>query len=259
MKLATLLQELDRICPWEYQEDFDNSGLQVGDEDDDCHQVLLAFDFTEAILDEAIEKGCDTIITHHPFLFRGVKSIHTQDWQGKMIYKLIENKVALIAMHTNLDKIDFGVNMKLAADLGLENTRVFLVEESGCGLGAVGTLPAPQKFGDFVQAVKQNLHRPCVKYVGDENKEVMSIGVLGGAGAEFLATARDKGLDVYLSSDFKYHDAQKAQNIDMCIIDAGHFGTEVGVVEALGQKLENELPELEICISKNMNDYWQYK
>lgn len=259
MKLTTLLQELDRICPWEYQEGFDNSGLQVGDEDAHCNRLLLAFDFTEKILTEAIDKGCDTIITHHPFLFQAVKSIHTQDWQGKMIYRLIENKIALIAMHTNLDKIDFGVNMKLAADLGLENAQVFLAEESGCGLGAVGVLTTPKKFGDFVEQVKEDLHRPCVKYVGDENKEVRTIGVLGGAGAEFLETAKAKGLDVYLSSDFKYHDAQKAQNIDICIIDAGHFGTEVGVVEALGKKLKQELPKMEICVSENMADYWQYK
>ena len=259
MLLKELLRELDKLCPFAYQEDFDNSGLQVGAENHQCQHLLLAFDFTEDVLKEAVAKGCDTIITHHPFLFHGLKQVDASNWSGRMIYQLIENKIALIALHTNLDKIDFGVNMQLATDLGLQNIEVFLPEASGCGLGAVGQLAQPQTMAEFIATVKQNLNCPWVKYVGQPEKTVSYIGVLGGAGAEYLSAAQEKGLDVYVSSDFKYHDAQQAQNIDLCIIDAGHFGTEVGVVKALGKKLREELKGLQISVSENMADYWQYE
>ncbi|MEG2148522.1 MAG: Nif3-like dinuclear metal center hexameric protein [Clostridiales bacterium] len=259
MNLNELLQELNRICPFNIQEDFDNCGLQVGNGENTCTKALLAFDFTEKIADEAIEKKADVIITHHPFLFHGIKNVATSNWQGKMIYKLIENNIALIALHTNLDKIDYGVNMTLGQNLNLKNLRTFLPEENQIGLGAVGETPKTINFGEFTDLVKNKLSRPGIKFVGDPNTPINKVAVLGGAGAEFLSSAKTQKADVYISSDFKYHDAQLAQNIGICIIDAGHFGTEVGVVEALAKKLNQEIPHLKIEISTNMEDYWQYK
>ena len=258
MILKNFLRELDRICPFNYQEDFDNSGLQVGDENSQCQSLLLAFDFTEEVLEEAIKKHNDTIITHHPFLFNAIKQVHTQNWQGKMIYQLIKNNIALVALHTNLDKIDYGVNMKLAADIGLIKTEVLLPEENGCGLGAIGDLPSPLPLADLIPLIKEKLGQPCLKFTGNKDKIIKRVAMVGGAGAEFLDTAQEKGADLYLSSDFKYHDAQKSQNIEMPIIDAGHFGTEAGVIPALAEKLKTEFPELNIQISENMKDYWQY-
>lgn len=259
MKLYELIQGLDAICPFSLQEDFDNSGLQVGDEKKEVQRIFLAFDFTEAVLEEALAKKADVIITHHPFLFYGIKTIDRQSWQGKMIFRLIQENVALVALHTNLDKIDFGVNIQLGKDLGLQDLKVLFPEESGMGLGAIGKVAAPLPFADFVTGVKENLRRPSLKFAGNPWEQIETVAVLGGAGAEFIEAAKEKGADVYVSSDFKYHDAQKARNIGINIIDAGHFGTEVGVVRALAERLKKEFPKIEVITCSCMSDYWEYK
>ena len=127
MKLMNIMEALDKTCPFSMQEGFDNSGLQVGDTEKDCQKILLAFDFTEEVLEEAIAVRADVIITHHPFLFTPLKSISTAHWKGRQIFRLIRENIALVALHTNLDKdLQFGVSKALAERLCLQGSQVLL-------------------------------------------------------------------------------------------------------------------------------------
>ncbi|MDX1939409.1 MAG: Nif3-like dinuclear metal center hexameric protein [Saprospiraceae bacterium] len=125
MKIKELIAHLETIAPPVYQEDYDNAGLIVGNSDEDIKGVLCCLDSTEAIVDEAIEKGCNLIVAHHPIVFRGLKRITGKNYVERTVLKAIKNDIAIYAIHTNLDNVYYqGVNAKICEKLGLINTRI---------------------------------------------------------------------------------------------------------------------------------------
>lgn len=125
MQVGTVLQELERIAPPSYQESYDNAGLLTGSRTAEVTGVLLCLDSTEAVLDEAIEKGYNLIIAHHPIVFSGLKKITGRTYIERVIIKAIKHDLNLYVAHTNLDNVYHqGVNAKIAARLGLQQTRI---------------------------------------------------------------------------------------------------------------------------------------
>jgi len=130
MKLKKLIESLEQWAPLNYQEDYDNSGLIVGSPDDEIHAALVSLDCTEQIVDEAIEKNCNLIISHHPIVFKGLKKLNGKNYVERVVMKAIKNNIALYAIHTNLDSVANGVNAKICERLGIENAQI-LVPKSG--------------------------------------------------------------------------------------------------------------------------------
>ena len=126
MKLRELIRYFDREIPLSFQEDYDNSGLQVGDPDQEVNSALLTLDVTEDVLEEAIKKGCDLIVSHHPLIFKPLKRLTGKTVTERIISKAILNGIAIYALHTNLDAINFGVSRKMAEKLGLKDVRVLV-------------------------------------------------------------------------------------------------------------------------------------
>jgi dinuclear metal center YbgI/SA1388 family protein len=124
MKLSQLTSYLESLAPLSYQEDYDNSGLIVGNPDKEVQQALLSLDCTEAIVDEALAKGCQVIISHHPIVFRGLKKLNGKTYVERVVEKAIKNDIAIYAIHTNLDNIMDGVNAKICETLELTNCRI---------------------------------------------------------------------------------------------------------------------------------------
>src|SRR5579872_7384102 len=124
MKLSLLTAYLESLAPLNYQEDYDNSGLIVGNPDKEVLQALISLDCTEAIVDEAIARSCDIIISHHPIVFRGLKKLNGKTYVERVVEKAIKNDVAIYAIHTNLDNVMEGVNAKICEMLELENCRI---------------------------------------------------------------------------------------------------------------------------------------
>src|ERR1700761_2885683 len=124
MKLSLLTSYLESLAPLAYQEDYDNSGLIVGQPDQEIHQALISLDCTEAVVDEAINSNCQVIISHHPIVFRGLKKFNSKTYVERVVEKAIRNNIALYAIHTNLDSIMGGVNTKICETLGLTNVRI---------------------------------------------------------------------------------------------------------------------------------------
>jgi len=124
MKIKNLTNYLESIAPSMYQESYDNSGLIVGNLNADIKGVMLCLDSTEAVVDEAIEKGCNVVVAHHPIVFKGLKRITGRNYIERTIIKAIKNDVAIYAIHTNLDNVHTGVNAKICEKLGLKNTRI---------------------------------------------------------------------------------------------------------------------------------------
>lgn len=124
MRLSALIGYLEEVAPLNYQEDYDNSGLIVGDSEMEVNAALVALDCIESVVDEAIETGCDLIITHHPIVFKGLKKFNGKTYVERVVLKAIKNNIALYAIHTNLDSVQHGVNAKICEHLGLTGTKI---------------------------------------------------------------------------------------------------------------------------------------
>ncbi|MCC9138242.1 Nif3-like dinuclear metal center hexameric protein [Pontibacter silvestris] len=117
---------LENLAPLRYQESYDNSGLQTGIATDKVKGVLVTLDCTEAVLDEAIEKGCNLVVAHHPVIFKGLKSLTGRNYVERTIIKAIQHNIAIYACHTNLDNVLHGVNTKIADKLQLQNQHILV-------------------------------------------------------------------------------------------------------------------------------------
>ena len=257
-----IMNALERIAPRRLAEDWDNPGLLVGSYAQQVGRVLVALDVDDAVTQEAIERRADMIVAHHPAIFRGIKQLRTDLPLGRRLAALLTHNIAVAAAHTNLDVAHGGVNDVLAAQIGLEKLSSFVItgQEDGVteSIGRVGTLPAPTSIEDFARAVKECLGVSHVRLAATAARPVRRVAVCGGAGADFIDNAVRLGADVYVTGDVKYHDAQRAVEQGMHIIDAGHFGTEAPVLPVLAEHLRAELAsergEIEIFVTNTQRD-----
>lgn len=236
--------------------DWDNVGLLVGDPAAEVKRVLVALDATEAVADEAIAKGCELIVTHHPIMncrWLPVQSLREDTPQGHLLRKLTRANRNVICMHTNLDVAEGGVNAVLARTLRLEDPGPFLED----GLGRIGQLPAPMTLGDFVARVSEALGCNGVRYA-DAGKPVRRVAVGGGACGEYVDAAAAAGCDTFVTADLGYHVFLDAAGKGVNLIDAGHFPTEDPVCQVLIAYLQGKFPALSIEKSASHREVIQY-
>ena len=231
---------LCELAPTELQMDFDNAGFLIGRKGAEVSKTLVALDVTEAVVDEAIQNGVQLIVSHHPVIFQAIKSITDEKY-----LKLVENHIAVISMHTNLDIAEGGVNDVLLSLLGAE--REDYLDEDNCG--RVGTLPGALSLEGFLRLCRERLHANGLRYY-DASRPVRRIAVLGGAGAGEIRSAAEKGCDTYVTSDIKYHEFQLAAELGINLIDGDHFGTEDPVIPVLCGKLARRFPEISFRVSE---------
>lgn len=124
MKIKDITNYLESLAPSSLQESYDNSGLIVGNPNQEVTGVLISLDSTEAIVEEAIEKGCNLIVAHHPIVFFGLKRLNGKNYVERTVIKAIQHNIALYAIHTNLDHVKLGVNAMICQKIGLENTKI---------------------------------------------------------------------------------------------------------------------------------------
>ena len=262
LSCQVVMNALERIAPRHLAEDWDNTGLLVGSYAQKVERILVALDVDDIVVAEAIECSADMIVAHHPAIFRGMKQLRTDLPLGRRLAALLTHGIAVAAAHTNLDITRGGVNDVLAARLGLEKLSTFITTAQADGsaesLGRIGTLPAPVAIDDFAHSVCKQLLVSHVRLVRAADRPVRRVAVVGGAGAEFIDDAVRRGADVYVTGDVKYHDAQRAVEQGMHLIDAGHFGTEVPVLPVLADLLRAELAAehgtVEILVTETQHD-----
>ncbi len=229
MLIKNIIDYLDSQTHPEYQEDYDNSGFLLGDPAQPCTGALIALDLTDAVVDEAIERGVNLIVTHHPFIFSGVKHITPLNATGRLIFKLIKNGMAVYAAHTNLDNLADGVNGVLAQVLGLTDCHILRPLQGQdsplVGAGLVGQLPYPLPAEAFLQQVKLSLGLPLLRLSDITQQVVSSVAICGGAGSFLIDDAIAAGAAAFLTGDLKYHDFQRAQG-RITLVDIGHFESE---------------------------------
>lgn len=366
MQVKDIVRAMETLAPIHLKEDWDNVGLQIGGPEDKADRVLLALTPSEKVVEEAVERGCDMIVTHHPFIFKGVKTLRTDTVIGRMSHACIKHDIALYCAHTNLDIAQGGVNDVLAARLGLVNVRglqqtaeaprykvvVFVpmthaeavkaaMFHAGAGaqgnyefcawsvvgngqfapksganpylgeigkvetveetrlevlveraqlhavidamlrahpyeevaydifvnkgsatrayLGRIGELPSEMRLSDWLLQIKDVLNVPVVSVAGDAERMVKTVALCGGSACELLDDAKRAGGDVFITGDMKYHDAQRAIEMGMTMVDVSHFGGERPVLSALQSYLTETFNEgLCIEISEKEESFIKY-
>lgn len=243
MTVKDIYKYLDTFAPFDTQCDWDNAGLLVGEMEKNVSKVAVTLDLTESVLDDVITNGCELVITHHPVIFSPLKQVKFDS----IIAKLCKNEISVISAHTNLDKANGGINDILCSKLNVKNTQIF-----GEDIARIGVLENILRDDEFALYVKKRLGCANVKYVPCK-RNIKTVAVCGGAGAEFMYEAIKMGADALVTADTKHHELIFAADNNFCIVDAGHYSTENIVVDELTKKLQLEFKDVEF-ISLNSVD-----
>jgi len=357
--LKELISHLETIAPPALQENYDNSGLIVGSKNNEINAALIALDCIESTIDEAIEKGCNLVIAHHPIVFSGLKRFNGSNYVERTIIKAIKNDIAIYAIHTNLDNVVAGVNAKICDKLQLKNSKILspkknefkklvvfvpteakdivlnalfsagagvignysecsfntsgtgtytpdensnpLKGEAGkrehadelrietiipshaqgqiistmisshpyeevaydvypveitsahIGSGMIGELENEMAAKDFLKHLKDTMKTECIRHTNLTSNKIKKVAVCGGAGSFLLNAATGQKADIFITSDFKYHQFFDAEN-EIVIADIGHFESEQFTIELLYDSLKEKFPKFALhCIGHNTN------
>ena len=365
MTIKELTNHIEGLAPLAYQENYDNAGLLVGNENTEITGVLITLDSTEDVIDEAIAKGCNLIIAHHPIIFKGLKKLTGKNYVERTIIKAIKNDISIYATHTNLDSVVGGVNFKIAELLDLqhikilspknqvlmklivfipiENTQTVVdaLHQAGAGVignyshvsfrgegtgsfrpnaqanptvgeanvqekvhenrvevifpsyiknrvlaamyrthiyeevahdiillenqnqevgsGAIGELSEPMSEKDFLQYLKQKMNVSVIRHTNLLGKPIKRIAVCGGAGGFLLNDAIAQKADIFITSDYKYHEFFDADS-RLIIADIGHYESEQFTKELLKdyicKKMLNFAVHLSVTPTNPVNYYY---
>ena len=247
-----MLSALERFAPLPLQESWDNAGLQVGLTETEVSGALLCLDVNEKIVDEAIRKGCNVVVSHHPLLFRGLKTISDLTDVQRTVMKAVRKGVCVISMHTNMDNAKGGVNYKMAEKLGLRDVQFLapkMVDGVESGSGVIGELPEAQASDDFVLAVKKAFGVECAMCNELLRRPVRKVALCGGAGDFLLDEALKAGADAFITGEMHYHQYfGYEQQIQICVI--GHYQSEQYTAEIFRDIIEKECPGVKTYIAE---------
>ena len=359
IKIKDITNCIEEIAPLNYAEDFDNVGLLVGDYNTQVSGVLVTLDTLENVMEEALEKNCNLIVSFHPIIFSGLKKLNGKNYVERVVLKAIKNDIAIYAMHTALDNSFQGVNAKICEILGLQNKKVLIPQkntikklttyvptenaenvrlalfEAGAGnignydscsfntegfgtyrgnensnpvigekgklhtenetfmsvifekhqeqkvlsalfkthpyeevaydivtldnihqeigIGMIGELAEEKSEFEFLNFLKEKMHSKGIRHSKLIGKPIKKVAVLGGSGSFAINNAIQKGADIYVTSDIKYHEFYKAES-KLIIADIGHYESEQFTKNLLVEILTKKFPNFAIILSqKNTN------
>lgn len=244
VKIQDVIDALELFAPLPLQESYDNAGLQVGLTGVDISGALLCLDVTEDVIDEAVRRGCNLVVSHHPLLFRGLKQLGDANYVQRTVWKAVQSGVCVVSMHTNLDNAPGGVNHKIAELLGLSDVQ-FLVPQGDGGSGIVGCLPQPVEAVKFIQQVKETFGVECCMTNQLLQRPIQRVAVCGGAGSFLLGDAIAKQADAFITGEMHYHEFFGVeQQIQIMVI--GHYESEQYTTQLFRQIISKLCPELPV-------------
>ncbi len=262
VKIYQVVDALEHYAPLPLQEGYDNAGLQVGlTEAVEVSGALLCLDVTEAVVDEAIRKGCNLIVSHHPLIFRKLARISDENYVQRTVRKAIKNDIAIVSMHTNMDAAKGGVNFKIAEKLGLRNLRFFGGEKEIDGVkggeGVIGEITdetdALHADGiaadDLVLMLRERFQAECVQCNQLLRRPIRKVALCGGAGSFLLDAAIAAGADAFITGEMHYHEFfVHEQEIQICVI--GHYQSEQFTSEIFRSIITEKCPGVKCEISE---------
>ena len=235
MTVQNIFDFLNNEFPVDTACGFDNVGTLVGDRKKTVTKAVVALDCTMPVINKAVENGCELIITHHPVIFNGLKSV----LDDTLVFEIIKNGLSVISMHTNLDQGDGGVNDALCNAIGLK--KVEIVEAPDKYLLKKGEI-SPLSADDFAKHLKNTLNYP-VKYVGEG--VIKNVLVCSGSGAQYHTLCKANSCDALVTADVRHNNFLDAAQNGVALYDCGHFNTEVVVIKPLCELLSNEFNNIQ--------------
>lgn len=245
---------IEMLVPAALQEDWDNSGLLIGFREKPVRRILTCLEIDQRVVEEAKEAAVDMIVTHHPLIFHSVKMLQDDDYKGRMILDLIAAGISVYSCHTPFDKVKGGNNDIVMERLGVTAVRNLAGQEivsadkmmerkAEADIGRIGSFKEPMSCRDVIRLVASHLEMSIrqIHAAGSLDHMVQTIGVCTGAGADLAGMAAAAGCQLFITGDVKYHEAQDALQMGMCIIDAGHYGTEKFFAGEMKRLLEKKL------------------
>ena len=243
MKISDILEYINVISPLSLAESYDNVGLLVGSGENEVTGIATCLDITNKIVDEAIAKEANLIVSHHPVIFHGLKSVPAES----PVYRMIANGIGAICIHTNFDITEGGVNDTLLELLGFASCGVVEpIHPNGLGFGAICDLELGFTPKALAEHCKQVLYAEDVRYCGSSELEIKRVAVVSGSGGSLLGLAREKGCQALITGDIKHDVWIEAHNTGMALIDAGHFGTEKCASHRIAALLSRSFPSVPV-------------
>ena len=236
-----MVRALERFAPLPLQESFDNAGLQVGLTEAEVSGALLCLDVTSSIVDEAVEKGCNLIVSHHPLIFRPLKRVVGADDVQRAVAKAIKHDITILSMHTNMQ---------------LTGVKFFTekqVDGITCGSGVMGELPGAMAADDFIMMLKREFDVECVQCNQLLRRPIRMVAICGGAGSFLLPEAIAAGADAFVTGEMHYHDYfAHEQEIQIAVI--GHYQSEQYTYEIFKSIIEEQCEGVRCVVtSQNTN------
>lgn len=232
-ELCTFLEE---IAPLHLQESYDNAGLLTGNTHAEITGVTVSLDATEEVIEEAIDKGDNVVVAHHPIVFSGLKKLIGRNYIERTIIKAIKNDIAIYAIHTNLDNVlENGVNERIANELQLKEIEILQpksIDNPTIGAGIIGYTSEEFNPVEFLQFVKEEMKTDCIRYTDICKSAINKVAICGGSGSFLLQKAIEEKCDIFITGDFKYHQFFDA-NDEIIIADIGHFESEQYTIDLL--------------------------
>lgn len=244
-KVKDIATAIERFAPLSLRESWDNPGLQVGNPEMNVCGILLCLDVTEEIIDEAIRRDCNMVVSHHPLIFGGLKHLTGSTPTERIVEKALSNGVAVYSAHTNLDSAFEGVSYEMAHSLDLKDCRPLQPNPSGepsQGLGIVGEVePTPTL--EFLRKVKETFSVRNLRYSAQSSGIVIrKVALCGGSGASLIKQAIQSDADIYICGDLKYHDFTSF-GTEILLADIGHFESELCSRKILSRIIRETFPD----------------
>lgn len=243
IKVKDIANAIEEFAPCSLQEVYDNTGLQVGNPDMSVSAALLCLDVTEDILDEAKRRECNLIVSHHPLLFGGLKSVTGRDAVQRIVIRAIKENIAIYSAHTNLDSTWNGVSHEIAHTLKLKDIEVLSPKDDNerAGLGVIGNISPLPKL-EFLRKLKELFKVKSLRFSSQSPQLVVRrVAICGGAGISLINEAKRSNADVLVTGDVKYHEFVSHAN-DILIADIGHYESELCTKKIFSRIIREKFP-----------------
>ena len=237
MKIKEIYDFLNEIAPFDTAAEWDNTGFSVGSLDGDVNKIILSLDVTNDVIEKALQNGAQLVITHHPLIFDGVKSIE----KGSTVYNAVKSGITFISSHTCLDKAAGGVNDCLAAAVGITNLSKCQSDE----FLMIGDI-APASADCFALKIKKALGGK-ISFT-DSGNSIKRVAVCSGSGGDLIFNAYKEGADAFLTGEAKHHEMLASSELGISLFVAGHYETENIVLDYLKKAIENKFEAVDVEI-----------
>ena len=259
MKVSEIREILDKWMPISTAEDFDNVGLLVGDLNSEVKNILVTLDTTLNVVDEALDKDCNLIVSYHPIIFNSLKKITTDSgYVQKSLIKAVKNNISVYAIHTSLDNHPEGISYFLSKKIGLKKISTLIPKIDNknnfkIGMGSKGELIEPMEENNFFDLIKNKLELKYLRHSVKLNKKISKVSIVVGSGSFAIKNSLDSNVDAFITSDLKYHNFYEADN-KAILVDIGHYESENHIKLIIKEFLNKKLPSFTILLStENIN------